>query len=245
MPQKPRSGGAVRPPCLTDHRQLRGRGPNLEAARPSRAFLQGDVSDRPGVGPAQRGKEVDLGRPRADPGKRHQRLPHRVVVERGQAAEVERALLERRCKGADVARLLPAEAVGPQLGVARPEDPLGRQGAEAHLEPAVRRARRGEGYLLLEDEEHQRGKTRVTRPELGEAVRLDDRREIRIGCAERGRGGRERRLVEHDPTVHRRHHATVRALSVAMPPPVGYGGVMSGRPELSPILALGLLLLPR
>ena len=56
MPQKPRRGGAVRPPCLTDHRQLRGRGPNVEAARPPRAFLQGDVSDRPGVGPAQRGR---------------------------------------------------------------------------------------------------------------------------------------------------------------------------------------------
>ena len=36
-----------------------------------------------------------------------------------------------------------------------------------------------------------------------------------------------------------------RPYSVAAGAPLGYGGVMSGRPELSPILSLGLLLLPR
>ena len=147
--------------------ELDWRRAQLEPSHAPCRLLQRDVADGPDVGPAERREEVDVGRPRPDPGKRDERRADAVVVEGRHGEEIERAVLDRRRERTNVPGLLPAEPVGAQLGVARAEDPGRREPAESLLEPVVRSPRRGERDLLLEDQQDERLEPGLARPELG------------------------------------------------------------------------------
>ena len=196
MPEQPRRACAVRPPALADHLELGRRRARLEPPRAPSGLLQRDVADGPRVGPPERGEEVHLGRPRPDPRQRDERLTDAVVVERGDRVEVERPVDDCRRQRADVAVLLAAEPVGAQLssderrmpsGVRPPSRPPAgrRRPSRRRATPAARgSAGRASG-------------SRARGPELGQPVRLDDRREVGVCGAQLGGRGRERRLVEH------------------------------------------------
>src|SRR6187402_819163 len=156
VPEQACGGRPVGPPGLADLLELVGRRPQLEPFRATSALLERDVADGPGVGAAQGREEVDLGRPRPDPGQRDERRAHLGVVQGRDLVEIEHPVLERPRERAHVAVLLAAEPVGAQLLVARVEHAPRRQLAEPCDEPVVRGACRGERDLLLEDQEDER-----------------------------------------------------------------------------------------
>ena len=210
VPEQARRARAVRPPRLADHLELGRRRALVEPPRATSGLLQGDVPDGPRVGPPERGEEVDLRRPGADPRERDERVTDAVVVEQGHRVEVERPVEERRGQRAHVPVLLAAEPVGAQLLVGREDDAVGRDAAEPCLQPVVGGLRRGEGDLLLEDQQDERREPGLAGPELGKPMCLDDRREIGV-CGAQLRGSRgERRLVEHPLTLHSGRPAIVQ-----------------------------------
>ena len=187
MPEQASRARPVWPPCLADRLELGRRRALDEPPRATCGLLQGDVAHGPRVGPAERGEEVDLRRPWADPGERDERVTDAVVVEQRHGLEVERPVEERRRERPDVPVLLSAEPVGTQLLVGREDDAVRGDASEPCLEPVVRGPGRGEGDLLLEDQQDEGREPRFARPELGEPVGIDDRREIRVCGAQLGR----------------------------------------------------------
>src|SRR5687768_13365482 len=101
VPEQARRTRPVRPPRLADDLELERRRAFREPAGTARGLLQGDVADGPRVGSPERGEEVDLRRPGADPRQRDERVADAVVVEQGHRLEVERAVEERRRQRAD------------------------------------------------------------------------------------------------------------------------------------------------
>ena len=153
MPQDPCRHRAPRPPRLGEREHLgrRRAGARGRAARPA----PGPARCRgPATRPAgEHHQPVDRRRPRPDPGQRGQRRVDAVVVERREAVDVQRAVLDRGRQRPRVARLLAAEpdrqelarrrGAGTSPGSAdRPPRGAGRR------RPAPRRARpaaRGSG----------------------------------------------------------------------------------------------------
>jgi hypothetical protein len=92
----------------------------------------------------------------------------------------------------DVGALLPREAGASQVRLGEGCDPFGRHGAGKALEPSVGGAASRQGYLLLEDDLHQRLETGKAVPQRRRAVTRDHRREVRIPTGELGNAFGER-----------------------------------------------------
>ena len=81
---------------------------------------------------------------------------------------------------------MPGESGASQVGLAQGRDALGGHGAGKPLEATVRGAARRQGYLLLQDDLHQRPEPRRTIPQWRRPVARDDGRKVPIPPRELG-----------------------------------------------------------
>ena len=164
VPEQPGRDRPPRPPRVAELGHLRGVGPAAETLDLADRCGQGDVADRPHVGPPQDHQQVDRRGPRPDPGDGLERRMDRQFVESLERVEVERAGLDRLGERPTVARLLPAEPDGQELGIGQLEEARrGKRPDDGH-EPVERGLRRRQRDLLLEDDVQERRKARAHGP---------------------------------------------------------------------------------
>src|SRR4029453_17529214 len=98
--------------------------------------------------------------------------------ERLETIEVQLARFDRAGKRATIPGLLPAETDRQELGVGELEEPRRGRRVRPGQQPVERRARRGQGDLLLEDDVQQRRKPRFPVPKRRRTMPGDDGGEV-------------------------------------------------------------------
>src|SRR5689334_1716260 len=127
LPEEPRRDRAQGTPTLREFVKLRGGRACAQAFDLLRRDLQSEVARRPRVGPEQRSQKINLRSPVADAFQAHQRGARRVVVNRRERVEVERARHYRGGGELAVERLLAAESDASERLVVEREKRLRRE----------------------------------------------------------------------------------------------------------------------
>ena len=99
VPEQPGGDGPPWPPGLTERLHLDRIGPMPDALDLADRRREGDVADRPHVGPPEHHQQIDRRRPRPDAGDRLERGVDRIVIEARQPIEVEGARSDGGSRG--------------------------------------------------------------------------------------------------------------------------------------------------
>src|SRR6185437_12886276 len=160
-PPQMRRRAAQRTPGFAERRHFLRRRPRIQAKPDLDAFLDRDVTGRPGVAMAEAEQEIDVGGPWADAVQRGQRVMRRIRVLVGEHVKIQPPggkLARDVFQGLDLGRRQPepAEAVGARLAQA-----FGMERIERGRKARPDRARAGGGKLLAGDDMGKPHETRL------------------------------------------------------------------------------------
>ena len=171
-------------PTLPQLEQQGRIGNRLEPEHLTCCNLQSPVEDRPNVRPSQAREQVDIGGPWSDPDETDQLAANLIVGPCFETGKVDSPVEDRSGQFSHIPAFLSRETVGPQFLVAGDQDCRRSDVSHSGLKPVERRCSRSQRYLLLEDEQNQGGKARLTVPELGFAETVERSGETVVGACQ-------------------------------------------------------------
>src|SRR5216684_3791515 len=162
------------PPILGAGDQLARARPVLTPIQTLDRELQAKIASGPDIGPAERKKQIDLGRPLPDPLELQQFRQHRFIRQVFERGEVEASVAYRLREIARIPDLLSAESATLQLRLAEGQETVGSERSTEQLQVAEHRGGGIDRDLLFEDDVEKGRKARWTQREARRAGRLDD-----------------------------------------------------------------------
>src|SRR2546428_962783 len=196
MPQDSRGYGAPGPPRRANLELPVDAGDAAKSLHFAHRAREREVVARPDVRSSERHEQVDIRAPRTDPSQLHERGVRSVGVERAQAVDVELPPDDRTSQRVDVRGLLPREPGGRKRALAELEEPLRCWAFCDGDEALIRRTRRRERHLLLEDDLYERCEGRRALPKWRRAEPEHGALEVPVPADEHPHAARELRLGE-------------------------------------------------